>query len=535
MAPATNWLSFSLSPMEMLRSSPSSDSQFLPYDASQSAASPHYFLDNFYANAGWTNPKSQVFFTEEENIQAKELEAAAAQTMAADSSILPSLTQTHPIPKLEDFFADSSSLVHSQTETQDSSLTNIYDHHHHGSAYFNGHQQDLKAIAGFQVFSTNSGSEVDDSTSMTRTQLPAAEFAGHSIESTGNELGFSNRCPTTGSLSLGVNNNATNNTNSNDNVNKNQSCSEKKAIVSADSDCTKKVADTFGQRTSIYRGVTRHRWTGRYEAHLWDNSCRREGQARKGRQVYLGGYDKEDKAARAYDLAALKYWGPTATTNFPVSSYTKELEEMKHVTKQEFIASLRRKSSGFSRGASIYRGVTRHHQQGRWQARIGRVAGNKDLYLGTFATEEEAAEAYDIAAIKFRGVNAVTNFEMNRYDVEAIGKSSLPIGGAAKRLKLSLESEQKPTLTQDQQPQCCSSSNNINFAALQPVGPTSIPCGIPFDMGTAAALYHQNLYHHFQTTNFNPADSPGSTSSMALPVALMQQPAEFFLWPHQSY
>ncbi|OEL20403.1 AP2-like ethylene-responsive transcription factor AIL5 [Dichanthelium oligosanthes] len=196
----------------------------------------------------------------------------------------------------------------------------------------------------------------------------------------------------------------------------------------AESDQARRPAETFGQRTSIYRGVTRHRWTGRYEAHLWDNSCRREGQSRKGRQ---GGYDKEEKAARAYDLAALKYWGPTTTTNFPVANYEKELEEMKSMTRQEFIASLRRKSSGFSRGASIYRGVTRHHQHGRWQARIGRVAGNKDLYLGTFSTQEEAAEAYDIAAIKFRGLNAVTNFDMSRYDVESILNSDLPVGGGA--------------------------------------------------------------------------------------------------------
>ncbi|KAL2596748.1 hypothetical protein AAZX31_11G128800 [Glycine max] len=209
----------------------------------------------------------------------------------------------------------------------------------------------------------------------------------------------------------------------------------------------RRTLDTFGQRTSIYRGVTRHRWTGRYEAHLWDNSCRREGQSRKGRQVYLGGYDKEEKAARSYDLAALKYWGTSTTTNFPISNYEKELDEMKHMTRQEFVAAIRRKSSGFSRGASMYRGVTRHHQHGRWQARIGRVAGNKDLYLGTFSTEEEAAEAYDIAAIKFRGLNAVTNFDMSRYDVKAILESNtLPIGGgAAKRLKeaQALESSRK--------------------------------------------------------------------------------------------
>ncbi|KAK4770968.1 hypothetical protein SAY87_031500 [Trapa incisa] len=201
----------------------------------------------------------------------------------------------------------------------------------------------------------------------------------------------------------------------------------------------RKSIDTFGQRTSQYRGVTRHRWTGRYEAHLWDNSCKKEGQTRKGRQVYLGGYDMEEKAARAYDLAALKYWGPSTHINFPLDKYGEELEEMKSMSRQEYVAHLRRKSSGFSRGASMYRGVTRHHQQGRWQSRIGRVAGNKDLYLGTFGTQEEAAEAYDVAAIKFRGVNAVTNFDITRYDVEKIMASKTLIAGELARRKMGVE------------------------------------------------------------------------------------------------
>ncbi|KAF8109645.1 hypothetical protein N665_0094s0110 [Sinapis alba] len=195
----------------------------------------------------------------------------------------------------------------------------------------------------------------------------------------------------------------------------------------------RKSIDTFGQRTSQYRGVTRHRWTGRYEAHLWDNSFKKEGHSRKGRQVYLGGYDMEEKAARAYDLAALKYWGPSTHTNFSVENYQKELDDMKNMTRQEYVAHLRRKSSGFSRGASIYRGVTRHHQHGRWQARIGRVAGNKDLYLGTFGTQEEAAEAYDVAAIKFRGTNAVTNFDITRYDVDRIMASNTLLSGEMAR------------------------------------------------------------------------------------------------------
>ncbi|KAL0425172.1 UNVERIFIED_CONTAM: AP2-like ethylene-responsive transcription factor [Sesamum radiatum] len=166
------------------------------------------------------------------------------------------------------------------------------------------------------------------------------------------------------------------------------------------------------QRSSIYRGVTRHRWTGRYEAHLWDKNCWNESQNKKGRQ---GAYDEEAAAAHAYDLAALKYWGHDTILNFPLSTYQNELKEMEGQSKEEYIGALRRKSSGFSRGVSKYRGVARHHHNGRWEARIGRVFGNKYLYLGTYATQEEAATAYDMAAIEYRGLNAVTNFDLSRY------------------------------------------------------------------------------------------------------------------------
>jgi hypothetical protein len=42
-----------------------------------------------------------------------------------------------------------------------------------------------------------------------------------------------------------------------------------------------------------------------------------------------------------------------------IETYTKEIEEMQKVTKEEYLASLRRQSSGFSRGVSKYRGVAR--------------------------------------------------------------------------------------------------------------------------------------------------------------------------------
>ncbi|CAN6343235.1 unnamed protein product [Urochloa humidicola] len=143
----------------------------------------------------------------------------------------------------------------------------------------------------------------------------------------------------------------------------------------------KRVRCTFAERSSSYRGVSRHRWTGKWEAHLWDNSPKREG--RRGVRGRQGGFETEEKAARAFDLAYLKYWGRSATTNFPLSIYEEELDRMDHMTRHEVIAALRRGSSGFSRGTSAYRGVTMH-KPGRWQANhanLHQKKGHRMLYL----------------------------------------------------------------------------------------------------------------------------------------------------------
>nr|CAD1828274.1 unnamed protein product [Ananas comosus var. bracteatus] len=73
--------------------------------------------------------------------------------------------------------------------------------------------------------------------------------------------------------------------------------------------------------------------------------------------LIVGAYDDEEAAARAYDLAALKYWGAGTLINFPVSDYVRDIEEMQMVSKEDYLVSLRRKSSAFSRGFPKYRGL----------------------------------------------------------------------------------------------------------------------------------------------------------------------------------
>ncbi|KAL8125039.1 AP2-like ethylene-responsive transcription factor ANT [Apium graveolens] len=522
---SNNWLDFSLSPdhmtnnMEPHSDPPQHSTSTSPVQTSSTSFThhPHFNYPNLYYGVGGENggyiysPQSVMPLKSDGSLYIMEaLYRSQPQGMVTSST-----------PKLEDFFGGSTMGSHHYETSNDNSAamalsldSMYYQHNQAQNVPYNSqhllnlrqhnssqqiqvqHYPDYSSYGGQELYQTPQVenkqaylSHDQKSTSMKNWRSSSQYQTSHAVEQKMVECISADNGVESGSVNGEGYRNVQSLSLSMSPALQSSSCVGSQQISSAVADCLvidskkrgsgkvdqkqvvhRKSIDTFGQRTSQYRGVTRHRWTGRYEAHLWDNSCKKEGQSRKGRQVYLGGYDMEEKAARAYDSAALKYWGASTHINFPLENYSQELETMKNMTRQEYVAHLRRKSSGFSRGASMYRGVTRHHQHGRWQARIGRVAGNKDLYLGTFSTQEEAAEAYDVAAIKFRGTNAVTNFDISRYDVERIMASNTLLAGELarrnKEVSLAIEGPNQNCFGHNHNSELCISSKQNNVSSI---------------------------------------------------------------------
>jgi hypothetical protein len=145
-------------------------------------------------------------------------------------------------------------------------------------------------------------------------------------------------------------------------------------------------------KTSRFRGVFRSASRGQ-----WDVQFRIPG----GSSATITGYDTEQKAARAYDRAALHYFGPRARLNFPTSLAWLEPADI-----PTLVAEKRRQFKATT--TSRFRGVSWDKRAGKWHSTI--KVGGRPLFLGHFDDEQAAAVAYDDKAMETFGWNARPNF-----------------------------------------------------------------------------------------------------------------------------
>ncbi|GLC44050.1 hypothetical protein PLESTB_000223300 [Pleodorina starrii] len=100
-----------------------------------------------------------------------------------------------------------------------------------------------------------------------------------------------------------------------------------------------------------------------------------------------------------------------------------------------------------NQGSSLYKGACLNNNTKKWEAHLwnsralrndssanGRRRG-RQVYVGSFKSEKEAAAAYDLAAIVFWGKKAVTNFPMDLYDKDVAWLSKVDPSRAVKALK----------------------------------------------------------------------------------------------------
>ncbi|KAG1667901.1 hypothetical protein FOA52_013662 [Chlamydomonas sp. UWO 241] len=142
------------------------------------------------------------------------------------------------------------------------------------------------------------------------------------------------------------------------------------------------------RNSSCFVGVYWVKASSSWKARLWDPETKRER--------HIGYYASEDDAARAYDCAAVLAHGPGAKRNFP-GEVIGELPVSMGEERKE-------------RSSSRYVGVSWNKSSSSWQVQLWDSQTKRKQHIGCCASEDNAARAYDCAAVLAHGPGAKRNF-----------------------------------------------------------------------------------------------------------------------------
>ncbi|KAG1656381.1 hypothetical protein FOA52_011006 [Chlamydomonas sp. UWO 241] len=140
--------------------------------------------------------------------------------------------------------------------------------------------------------------------------------------------------------------------------------------------------------SSLYTGVTWSKAKSAWHVQMTDPVTKRNR--------HIGYFDVENKAARAYDCAAVQAHGAGAKRNFPGEP----------ISELELAASQKKKQ----RSSSQYVGVSWSKTKSSWHVRLWDPETKRERHIGCFTSEEDAARAYDRAAVQSHGPDAKRNF-----------------------------------------------------------------------------------------------------------------------------
>ncbi|KAG1660256.1 hypothetical protein FOA52_007653 [Chlamydomonas sp. UWO 241] len=144
--------------------------------------------------------------------------------------------------------------------------------------------------------------------------------------------------------------------------------------------------------SSRFLGVNWNKANSVWNVQMWDPQAKRN--------QYVGSYASEEDAARAHDCVAVHVHGPGAKRNFP--------DEI--ISELPATGDTERKEAQKKRCSSRYIGVTWCKANPSWLAQLYDPQAKRSWRVGYYASEVDAARAYDCAVVQARGPGAKRNF-----------------------------------------------------------------------------------------------------------------------------